>query len=224
MGDGCSPRWRGRLEGGGWHTALLQATLGTGAAGAGGLNGGAIRASWGPHPFPIAWVLFPSPNPSPCCNPPHQWKNALSAYTCPSPWKGGAPPNPPSPPYPPAAGGASPPLREGVYPANPSLPPPTLGAQGERMLRGCWGEAGGGIAARTHPPPAPPSARTGAAPALPPSLPSPPHANDAAQRVRREGGRREGGREGGRGPPYLALSPPLPLTCSGRAMRIPASR
>lgn len=145
-------------------------------------------------------------------------KDALSAYTDPGRWRGDAPPAPPFPlhtlplqvehPHPPGRGSTL---------ASPALPPPTLAAC---TGRGGAGEGGDTIAAGTPPQPAPP----------PPALPPPLHANDAAQRVRREGGRREGGREGrrreegGRGPPYLALSPPLPLTCSGRAMRLPASR
>lgn len=68
------------------------------------------------------------------------------------------------------------------------LPQPWLPAQGEGVP-GVGGRVAAGTPTTTT---TSPSAWPGAAPALPP----PPHANDAAQRVRREGGREEGGREG----------------------------
>lgn len=202
---------RGVLTPGSPHAAQLQAMQGAGAA---GVEGGYTKGLLGQPGVSIPSSL---PGSSSLSQPQSSLQSPVNRKMFSAPIRAQVvgervlPRDPPSPPYPPAAGGASPPLREGVYPASPPPSPPALAAL--HREGGAGGE--GRIAART--PSSSPSAWPGATPALPPPL----HANDAAQRVRREEGGRE---EGGRGPPYLALSPPLPLTCSGRAMRFPASR
>lgn len=104
--------------------------------GGGGLHQGSVRAAWGLHPLLIAWVLFPLPT-SVLAAIPSQQKDALSACTCSSCWRAGAPPRPPFTSIPSRCRWSIPTPPGGGVPCKPPSISPSPGSLAQE--RGCWG-------------------------------------------------------------------------------------
>lgn len=216
LGDGCSPQeWWGDL-GVSCHTAQISAVLGAGAAGVDDTTEGLLGQPG---------VSIPSPPHSPdessrpqsqsLSQSPINVKMLSSTYKYLRGWRGLCPQTP-LPLHPLLLQVEHPHLSGKTLKSSSTSPSPVC----PHTERGCWGS---GVLQRR--PPSPPSAGPGLRlpPSLPPSAaPCERRCSACAERRREEEG--EGKEGGGRGPPYLALSPLLPLTCSGRAMRLPASR